>query len=169
MLIAFSLYRLFPFGGLARDLTRFIDVAVERGHRVRIYAMRIEMPVADDVECVELPVSGFASHRLYQRFTDRLEKHLAEHPVDMLVGLNKMPGLDVYYAGDSCFIEKAIKQRPWLYRLTPRFKHFAGYERAVFDPAASTRILSIAPGQERIFQQYYGTPSERFYRLPPGI
>ena len=169
MRIAFILYRLFPFGGLARDLPQLIDVALERGHEVRIYTMRVEMPVSDAVECVELPVSGIASHRRYRRFTDRLEAHVGEHPVDLLVGLNKMPGLDVYYAGDSCFIEKSTKQRPWLYRLTPRFKHFASYERAVFDPTAPTRILTIAPGQERTFQQYYGTPSERFYRLPPGI
>ncbi len=169
MRIAFVLYRLFAFGGLSRDLPQLIDVALERGHQVRIYTMRLEMSLSNQVECVELPVAGFASHRRYRRFTDLLEKHVSEHPVDLLVGLNKMPGLDVYYAGDSCFIEKAFKQRPWLYRVTPRFKHFAAYERAVFDPASPTRILTIAPGQERIFQHYYGTPSERFYRLPPGI
>ena len=169
MHLAFCLYRLFPFGGLSRDLPGLIDAARARGHRVRVYAMRLEMPLDDDVECVELAVHGLANHRRYQRFSECLEAHLAEHPVDLVVGMNKMPGLDVYYAGDSCFIEKALKQRPWFYRLTPRFKHFHAYERAVFEPRTSTRILTIAPGQERVFQHYYGTPSERFYRLPPGI
>lgn len=38
-------------------------------------------------------------------------KHLREHPVDRVVGFNKMPGLDVYYAADVCYAEKVAQEK----------------------------------------------------------
>jgi hypothetical protein len=44
-----------------------------------------------------------------QREIHRLdgEADLAGDPVDRVVGFNKMPGLDVYYAADGCYEDKA--------------------------------------------------------------
>ncbi|MCC4119214.1 hypothetical protein LLG90_28195, partial [Aromatoleum toluclasticum] len=53
---------------------------------------------------------------------------------DRIVGFNKMPGLDVYYAADPCFEDKARRLRKPLYRYSPRYRHFSAYERAVFAP-----------------------------------
>jgi UDP-glucose:(heptosyl)LPS alpha-1,3-glucosyltransferase len=83
--------------------------------------------------------------------------------------MNKMPGLDVYYAGDSCFEEKVSSQRGALYRLLPRYRHFAAFERAVFDPSVKTRVLTISDQQVPQFRKHYGTPEARFHPLPPGI
>ena len=169
MHLAFAIFKLFPHGGPARDLAKFVSLCRERGHEVRIYALEWEGAHWQGVETVEMPTRGVRSHVRQRRFADRLAEHVAAHPVDLLVGMNKMPGLDVYYAADSCFEDKARTQRPWFYRLTSRYRHYAEFERTVFAPDSRTRVLTIAPGQEAAFRAVYRTAAYRFHSLPPGI
>ena len=65
-------------------------------------------------------------------------------PVDRVVGFNKMPGLDVHFAADPCYEDKAQRCAIPLYRLSGRYRHFAAYERAVFAPDSRTEILMIS-------------------------
>ena len=170
MQLAFAIYKYFPYGGIQRDLLKIARVCLTRGYRVRIYVIRweAELPESDlDVHIV--PVDALSNHRLYERFAEYVLRHVQEHPVDLLVGMNKMPGLDVYYAGDSCYEEKARNQRSAFYRKLPRYLHFSKFERAVFDPLAKTQILTISDVQTPYFVRYYGTQRERFHPLPPGI
>jgi len=87
----------------------------------------------------------------------------------IVIGFNKMPGLDFYYAADPCFAHKAQHLRKGYYRFTPRFRHFMAYEQAVFSPQSKTQILMISETQLPLFQKHYGTPAERFHMLPPGV
>ena len=169
MQIAFAIFKIFPYGGIARDLNKIAARCLARGHTVRVYAMVWEGEPLAGAEAVLLPARGVRSHIRQRRFAAQVADHLHRHPVDLVVGMNKMPGLDVYYAGDSCFEDKARRQRPWPYRLTPRYRHFADFERAVFAEEARTRILTIAPGQDDVFNAIYGTPRHRFHALPPGL
>ncbi|MCY3813740.1 MAG: glycosyltransferase family 4 protein [Gammaproteobacteria bacterium] len=169
MHIAFAIFKVFPHGGVPRDLRKLVAVCLARGHRVRIYAMVWEDAPLPGAEVVLLPARGLRSHVRQRRFAARVAAHRQQHRVDLLIGMNKMPHLDVYYAADSCFELKARTQRPWAYRLTPRYRHFADFERAVFTLDARTRILTIAPHQEDAFRSVYGTPAFRFHALPPGI
>lgn len=169
MHVAFTIFKFFPHGGSARDLAKIAARCRERGHQVRIYALEWEGPDMPGTQTVVMPARGIRSHVRQRRFADRVADHVAAHPVDLLVGMNKMPGLDVYYAADSCFEDKARIQRPWIYRLTNRYRHYAEFERTVFAPDSPTRILTIAPGQHAAFTTVYGTPSYRFHSLPPGI
>ncbi len=173
MQIAFCIFKYFPFGGIQRDLMKLARESLARGHEVRVYVVHWNAPLpaetGEAIEVVKAPVSALANHRLYERFAAWVRDHLRRHPVDVVVGMNKMPGLDVYYAGDSCFEEKVSSQRGALYRLLPRYRHFAAFERAVFDPSARTRVLTISNQQVPQFRKHYGTPEARFYPLPPGI
>ena len=169
MRIAFAIFKFFPHGGVARDLKKIVVECLERGHDVRIYAMTWQGPPLDGASAEVVPTPGLRSHVRQRRFAAEIAARVAARPVDLLVGMNKMPGLDVYYAGDSCFEDKARTQRPWIYRLTQRYRHFAAFEAAVFDPASATRILAISPPQSRIYRDIYGTPAHRFHHLPPGI
>ncbi|MDR2365128.1 MAG: glycosyltransferase family 4 protein [Zoogloeaceae bacterium] len=167
--IAFILYKYFPFGGLQRD---FLAVALEcrrRGAGIRVYALSWtgDIPTGFDVRIA--PVTAFFNHKRYEKFTDWVLADLRREPVTRVVGFNKMPGLDVYYAADPCFAEKAAALRHPFYRLTGRCRHFAAYERAVFEAAAKTRILMISAAQQAFFIRHYATPPERFFLLPPGI
>jgi UDP-glucose:(heptosyl)LPS alpha-1,3-glucosyltransferase len=170
MRLAFAIYKYFPFGGIQRDLLKIARACLRRGHEIRIYVIRWEAELPESsIDVHVVPVTAISNHRLYERFADYVLGHVRDNPVDLLVGMNKMPGLDVYYAGDSCYEEKARSQRSAIYRKTPRYRHFSRFERAVFDPLAKTRILTISDIQTPYFIRYYRTQPERFHPLPPGI
>jgi UDP-glucose:(heptosyl)LPS alpha-1,3-glucosyltransferase len=77
-----------------------------------------------------------------------------------------MPNLDVYFASDPSF---KAKPHRLIERLTSRYRHFMGYERAVFGADSYTHILTIAPTQQAEYQQAWATDDNRFTLLPPGI
>ena len=169
MRVAFAIFKFFPHGGTARDLSKIVSTCRERGHDVRIYALEWEGAHLQGVETVVMASRGVRSHVRQRRFAERVADHVSAHPVDLVVGMNKMPGLDVYYAADSCFEDKARTQRPWFYRLTSRYRHYAEFERTVFAPDSRTHVLTIAPDQDAPFRAVYRTPAYRFHSLPPGI
>lgn len=169
MQLAFCLYKYFPFGGLQRDFLRIALACQAAGAAVRVYALSWQGEVPAGFERVIVPVRAWSNARRYAKFSAWVARDLAARPVDRVVGFNKMPGLDVYFAADACYEEKARSLRHPLYRLSGRYRHFAAYERAVFAPASPTQILLIAPAQQAVFQQYYATPAARFHVLPPGI
>ncbi|ACO80601.1 Lipopolysaccharide core biosynthesis protein [Azotobacter vinelandii CA] len=169
MQLAFILYKYFPFGGLQRDFMRIALECQKRGHAIRVYSMSWEGETPPGFEVLIAPIRALFNHRRNEKFTAWVRADLARRPVDRVVGFNKMPGLDVYYAADPCYEDKAQTLRNPLYRLWGRYRHFAGYERAVFAPQAKTRILMISEVQQPLFVKHYGTPAERFHLLPPGI
>lgn len=169
MQLAFVLYKYFPFGGLQRDFLRIAQVCQQRGHAIRVYTMgwEGERPAGFDIRL--LKVGALTSQGRNQTFVARLQTDLQREPVDRVIGFNKMPGLDIYYAADGCYEDKARSQRSWFYQFGPRYRHFSAYERAVFAPEGRTRILMISELQLPLFMKHYRTPHERFHLLPPGI
>jgi UDP-glucose:(heptosyl)LPS alpha-1,3-glucosyltransferase len=121
------------------------------------------------MDVIEVPVSAVTNHTRYKRFARWVAADLKWLPAACVVGFNKMPGLDVYYAADSCYEEKAQQLRAPLYRYTPRYRLFSRFERAVFDPQENTLVLLITQAQKTTFQQFYNTPDDRFRQLPPGV
>ena len=169
MQLAFVLYKYFPFGGLQRDFMRIALECQQRGHRIRVYTLIWEGDIPPGFEVLVAPVKAFFNHRRNEKLTAWMEADLAKRPVDRLIGFNKMPGLDVYYAADGCFEDKAQNLRHSMYRSFGRYRHFAEYERAVFAKDAKTEILMISEVQQPLFIKHYDTPLERFHLLPPGI
>lgn len=169
MKLAFVVFRYFPFGGLQRIFLDVLKTAVARHHIIDVYTMAWDGPRPDDVTFHLVAAGRGANHRRYQRFATAVQARLRRDTHDCVVGFNKMPGLDVYYACDPCFEEKARTLRSRYYRYTPRYRHFAAFERAVFDPGANTRLLMISEAEIPHFCRHYGTPASRFHLLPPGI
>jgi UDP-glucose:(heptosyl)LPS alpha-1,3-glucosyltransferase len=165
--LAFVLFRYFPYGGLERDMLALAQLMHERGHEVTIYSRSWEGS-RPDLPVVLLPVRAMTNHGSNAAFVRRF---LAELPadVDAVVGFNKMPGLDFYYAADTCFAEKAYGERSWLYRLTSRARRSLAMEAAVFGRDARTQILMISQTESLIYQKYYQTPTDRIHFVPPGI
>ena len=169
MKFAFTIFKYFPFGGISRDLDRIAAECVARGHAVRVYTLKWEGAAAAGIEVVVAPVKGLTNHTRYERFARWVEADLRERPVDLVIGMNKMPGIDVYYAGDSCYEEKSRTQRAWFYRASARYRLFSRFERAVFGRDSETEILTISEVQTPLFRRHYGTQWERLHPLPPGI
>ncbi|MDZ3994971.1 hypothetical protein PspTeo4_38296 [Pseudomonas sp. Teo4] len=169
MQLAFVLYKYFPFGGLQRDFMRIALECQKRGHQIRVYTLIWEGDIPPGFEVLVAPVKALFNHRRNEKLSAWMAADLAKRPVDRLIGFNKMPGLDVYYAADGCFEDKAQTLRGGLYRRWGRYRHFAEYERAVFAKDAHTEVLMISEVQQPLFIKHYGTPLERFHLLPPGI
>ncbi|ARU90061.1 glycosyltransferase family 4 protein [Pseudomonas sp. M30-35] len=169
MRLAFILYKYFPFGGLQRDFMRIALECQQRGHSIRVYTPIWEGDVPEGFDVIVVPVKALFNHRRNEKLTTWIKADLEKHPVDRVVGFNKMPGLDVYYAADGCFEDKAQNLRNSIYRKWGRYKHFADYERAVFAPESKTQVLMISEVQQPLFIKHYQTPLERFHLLPPGI
>ena len=140
--LAFCLYKYFPHGGLQRDFLRIAEECQRLGHDIRVYTLSWRGPIPRGFEVTIVPVTALTNHTRYERFSAWVQNQLVRDPVDTVIGINKMPGLDLYYAADSCYEEKARSQRSWLYRLLPRYKHFSRYEKAVFGRDSSTETVS---------------------------
>ena len=167
--LAFCLYKYFPYGGLQRDFLKIALCCQQQGHEIEVYTLSWQGDVPEGIEVTIVPVSAFTNHTLYKRFSEWVQQRLRLDPVDAVVGINKMPHLDVYYAADSCYEEKANTQRGWVYRLLPRYRHFSIYERAVFGRESKTEILMISKIQKPFFDHHYQTQEDRIQFLPPGI
>lgn len=169
MKLAFALFQYFPYGGLERDMLAIATLCHQRGHQVTIYtaAWQGEKPAA--IPVVELPVRGWSNHQRALQFSRQLQQCAEYSTFDAVIGFNKMSGLDVYYAADVCFAEKAWEERSWWYRLSNRSRTYLKLEAAVFGAQQATQIMMISQAQIAIFKKYYQTPVERFHLLPPGI
>lgn len=169
MTLGFALFKFFPFGGLQRDMLAIASVCVDRGHRVTVFCSEWEGEQPDFLDIVLLPARGLSNHRRDAMFAESVLVAAKQAGIDRLIGFNKMPGLDFYYAADSCFAAKVAEERPRYYSLTPRARQFMRMERAVFSPEAGTRILLISAPECEVYRRYYATPAERMHLLPPGI
>jgi len=167
--LAFCLYKYFPYGGLQRDFLRIAQDCQQRGHQIRVYTLSWSGDIPAGFDVIIVPVTAITNHTRYEKYSRWVADSITQSPVDCVVGINKMPGLDVYFAADSCYEKKARSQRVWAYRLLPRYKHFAEYEKAVFSVDSEVEILMISKIQEPFFKQYYDTPNKRLHFLPPGI
>lgn len=167
--IAFSLFRYFPYGGLQRDFLRIARECQRRGHEVHVYTMYWEGKLDQSLNIKLLPVKGLTNHAQARAFSDGLQQELASADYDMVVGFNKMPHLDLYYAADVCYQSRIRAQRGWLYRLTPRYRAWVNLEQSVFNPQSKTGIMLISTLQQQEYEASYATQPERFYLLPPGI
>ena len=144
-------------------------VCQSRGHSVTVYTMHWqgERPAGFAINIVK--PRGLTNHARSRDFARQVMQRLAVSKCDLIVGFSRMPGLDVYYAADSCYRERVLSSRPFLSRFSGRFRIYSAMERAVFAPEANTEILLIAEAEKARFIHHYGTPEDRFHLLPPGI
>jgi len=168
MKFAFCLFKYFPSGGLQRGFLQLAEVCISRGHQVDIYTGSWAGAQPDDLQVFIIPNKGVTNHRRYKSFAKRLNKLITAKHYDVVVGFNKMPGLDVYFASDVCFATRAL-ERSFLYRLSGRCRTLMLLERAVFDKDSKTKIISISNNEKKLYMDYYGTAEQRFHSVPPGI
>jgi len=169
MTLAFLIYSYFPYGGQQRDFLRVAMACAQRGHRIIVYTMKWQGAVPEQFEVVKVAAKAWSRHGLYQDFSAKVDKLLEARDIDAVIGFNKMPGLDVYFAADPCFAERAETQRGFYYRFMPRYRHFKAYEIAVFGADSATETLLLSPLQRQQFEKHYPHSLKRLHDIPPGI
>ncbi|MFO7751973.1 MAG: glycosyltransferase family 4 protein, partial [Desulfobacteraceae bacterium] len=168
MKLAFCLFKYFPFGGLQKDFMNIVNECLARGYEVHAYVITWEGEIPEGLRVTRVPVSGLSNHKRYASFARRTIEHVKEEGYDAVVGFNKIPGLDVYFAADMSFAAK-MKDRNFLYRLTDRYRTCMRLERSVFDKDLNTQILLLTEKEKSFYMKYYGTSPDRFHLIPPGI
>lgn len=166
--LAFCLYRYFPHGGLQRDMLRIALACQGRGYAIAVFTTAWEGDVPEGFELHIHSPGGLTNHSCMRRYHAWLVGELAEHQPTCIVGFNKLPGLDVYFAGDSCYAERSERRSP-LFRRSARCRTYAAFEAAVFGPESHAEIMLIAESQRTAFQRHYQTPPARLHLLPPWI
>ena len=169
MKFAFVLFKYFPYGGLQRKCLGIAAACQARGHEVDIYTLSWEGDKPQGLKIHVIPIKGKRNHHRYRAFYQLISPLIHSDQYQAVVGFNKMPGLDVYYAADPCFQEKAETLRPWYYRFSTRYRFFSKFEHAVFDSDINTELMMISEVEKQHFIRHYQTPEARFHMLPPGI
>ena len=169
MHLAICVFKHFPHSGLSRDLLRIVNEACTRGHAVTLFAGYWEGPVPTGAELVMVRMAGITNHGRARSFHTRLRRQTDLRKFDSIIGFNKMPDLDFYFAADSCFVARAAGKHSALYRFAPRYRRYRQFEEAVFSPTAGAHILSISARENEVYRRYYLTPDQCFTTLPPGL
>lgn len=163
--LAIVLFKYFPFGGLQRDFLGIAQAALAHGFAVDVFTMSWEGERPSDLTIHVLPVKGLTNYRRCLHFVRQFEALQRQQKYHVVIGFNKMPGLDYYYAADQCFLNKLTG----LKRYFSRYKIYATFESEVFCRDKKTKILALTQAQIKSFQQAYLTPAERFFLLPPWL
>ena len=165
--LAFALSMFFEYGGLQRSFLRIALRCAELGHDVHVYTGKWVGEKPDHLTVRVLNTRALTNVGSNDRLASALQR--AARDYDCIVGFTKIPGLDVYYAGDTCYAARVAENRHRLYKLTPRYRGYIRQEAGVFGPRSDTEILLIAHGEREKFMHHYGTDLERFHLLPPGV
>lgn len=169
MNLAFIINKYYPFGGLQRDFVKIASECRARGHQVSVFTMAWTGDVPDGFNVRVMQPRGMSNHRRCLLFARQLAAAGLAGRYDLRIGFNKMPGLDLYFAGDPCYVAWAHEERGLLYRLGPRYRIYAALERAVFARGGKTGILLLNPAEKRRFIAFHQTEDARFHLVPPGI
>jgi UDP-glucose:(heptosyl)LPS alpha-1,3-glucosyltransferase len=154
---------------MQRDMLRTANELIKRGHKVDVFTLSWQGDVPKELAVHVLPQTGWFNYQRYQKFIKATFDLIAKSDFDYIFGYNRMAGLDAHFAADPCFIERAHKQRSFLYRLIPRTQWFAACEKAVFSATSATQVLAVALTEKPHFQQWYGFQDERFHFIPPYL
>ncbi len=167
--LAFVLFKYFPHGGLQRDMLKIALECRDRGCDITIYTMIWEGARPEGIKVVVLGRKGTTNIANVKSFVNNFEKVVDKENFNGIVGFNKMPGLDIYYAADICFYKDSLEKHGFLYRLARRFRRYHKFEKSVFGPSSQTEIMAISPQQVRDFTRFYSTEEARMTLLPPGV
>lgn len=162
--IALAVFRLATAGGIERHAARLAELLRQRGHDVTIYTTA-SGSLGEGFRIHELPRRGFTNHGRMAAFGEDLQRAVnGRHAA--VVGLQKLPGLDVLVCGDWCFADRRVNA--WK-RLLPRYRTMLRLEKACCGPQSKTRLLMLAEPQAEAYRRVWAISPERLTVLPPTL
>lgn len=168
MRLAFVLFKYFPYGGLQRNCIQIAQECMKHGHQVDLFALEASGDLPDGLTLQLISVSARQNYKRYEQFAQKVMQQIQREHYDGVIGFNKMPGLDIYYAADPCFAAKSA-ERSFFYCLLGRTRSFLISESAVFGTDEKTHILLLSAVEQKVFSRIYSTGVDRMHLLPPGI
>lgn len=169
MRLAFCLFKYFPYGGLQRDFQGIAQACLKAGFEIDVYVLAWQGEKNPEFTIHEIQAKGFSNYQRYRDYADQVAKSIAANDYAAVIGFNKIPYLNLYFAADSCYKHYLDLQRPWVYRWLPRSRSMLHAEKQVFGRNVTNVILSLTDNQIHEITASYQTPPHRFYLLPPWI
>ena len=167
MKIAFAIVKYHPFGGLQRDCLRIAEYCVAAGHDVTLFTSKWEGPRPDKIKLRFIMPKGWSNHRKMENFASQVLAQKSSF--DCLIGFNRMPGLDVFYAGESCYVAGIHQHKSWWYRLQNRYRVYKRMEEGVYGHNSQTQALILSPTEAALLQPHYPDCQSRLHFIKPGI
>lgn len=165
MKIALACFSFKVLGGRERDCLEIAKGLADLGHDVTILTTQRPSAATDNPVRIEmLEQRGWSNHGRIAEFADAVQTWRSETRPDAIIGFDRMPGLDYYYAAGQPW-----PKREWYEMLLPRYRRLAQFERAVFGQESSTFVFFLAARQAQMFGDIYGTATDRSLVLPPTL
>ena len=166
--IAITLFKYFPYGGLQKDFLGIAEELYKRNYTLKVFTRSWSGEIPAWLDVMEIGENGFTNASKDRKFVDEVFEGINKFNPEIVFGFNKMPGLDLYFAADTCFAKHSINKH-FLQRFTKRFKQSIEFETEVFSNKSLTKILLLNNRQKDEFKDIYQTPEERMQVIPPGI
>jgi UDP-glucose:(heptosyl)LPS alpha-1,3-glucosyltransferase len=167
MRFAFAIVSMFSGGGLQRDCVDIARRIKQLGHEVTIFTSRLyDKEFAKDLTVRVLRNDRKTNHGGQQAFSDDFNK-AATGKFDLLVGFDKLSGLDVLYCSDRSMAARTA-QNPVL-RLLPRYWKFIELEKECFARDRKTEIMLLNESQLNEYWGAWTTEPNRLIMLPPTL
>ena len=167
--IAFAIGKYFKYGGLQRDMYRIALACARRGHDVHVLTGDWQGPRSNSISVHLLDLRAQTNHGRNEKLGKAIQQFSRNEQFECIVGFNKVPGLDVYFCGDTCLAARLEEKKPSFIKWLPRYRTYLRQEEAVFGKESNTEILLLSPGEKKKIVRHYGTDESRFHLLPPGI
>ena len=106
--LALLLFRYFPYGGLQKDFLGISKELVTRGHIVKVYTRSWEGDIPENIDVVEIGEKGLSNYSKNKNYVSEVMKSLKNFMPNIVFGFNKMTGLDLYFAADTCFAKQSL-------------------------------------------------------------
>lgn len=165
MKIALCVFKYFPYGGLQRDFLQLAN-ALSKKHRIEIFTTAWESELPENLSVHKLSIGGITNHKRMQHFAKSAIKEAKKAGCQCIVGFNKIPGIDIYFAADNCYVAQSKEKHGFFYRLTPRYRTYAMLEKKLFNARKTPKILALTYQQKMGYQKIYRIPDENFFILP---
>ena len=147
-----------------------MTICHERGYEIDIYVMEWQGDIPEGFNVTVIPVKGWSNHTKVSSFIKLTQPRLEQGRYNLIIGFNKIPGLDLYYAADPCYLDRVRHQKDYfIQQFSGRVRSYLKGESAVFSIESKTVSLMISDIQAALFKKHYDTPDHRLLMLPPGI
>jgi UDP-glucose:(heptosyl)LPS alpha-1,3-glucosyltransferase len=169
MKLAFCIYKFFPYGGLQRDFLNIVYACLNRGYDIDIYTTSWDGDLLQNVNVYFIKPKGITNHTRIINFAQKVNQEIERYSYDAVIGFNKMPGLDFYFAGDICLKAKYYSNARLSHKLFARYRQYLRLEKSIADQYSKTKILYLTEQQKQDYIKYYNTQANRFFHIPAGI
>ena len=88
---------------MQRNFLKIAEECSKRGYRVTVYTLEWLGEKPEFLKIVIIKTDAIRNIKKYQFFSRWINENLKHESLDLVIGFNNMPGLDIDYCGDPCY------------------------------------------------------------------